>query len=72
MTFSVNTVFYTITWSLLSGNVRLFQFLLGQEKQLTELEASVLQNSVWLRQLLKRKSDPLLTLRVDTLSGCKI
>lgn len=55
MTFSVNTIFYTVTWSFLSGNISHFQFLLGQEKQLTELEVSVLQNSVRISQLLKRK-----------------
>lgn len=72
MTFSVNTVFYTITWSLLSGNVSNFQFLLGQEKQLIELQAPVLQNSVQISQLLKRKANDLLTLWVGTLRGCKI
>lgn len=62
--FSVNTVFCTITCSLLSGNVNNFQFLQGQEKQLTELAASVLQNSVWISQFLKRKSHYLFTLWV--------
>lgn len=70
--FSVNALFSIITCSILSGNVSNFQFLLGQEKQLTELAASVLQNSVWISQLLKRKSHYLFTLWVDTLSGCKI
>lgn len=70
--FSVNTVFCTITCSILSGNVSSFQFLLGQEKQLTELAASVLQNSLRIRQLLKIKSHYLFTLWVDTPSGCKI
>ena len=61
---------YTITWSLLAGNVSHLQFLLGQEKQLTGLEASILQNSVQISQLLK--SDYFLTFWVDTLSSCKI
>lgn len=62
--------FTPITWSLLSVNVSHFQFLQGQEKQLTELEASLLQNSARISQLLKRKSY-LLTSRVNTPSSCK-
>lgn len=56
----------TITYSILSGNVNNFQFLLGQEIQLTELAASVLQNSVWISQLLKRKK---VTLLVQIMGG---
>lgn len=68
--FSVNSVLHNyMLHSFWKCN---FQFLLGQEKQLTELEASVLQNCVQISQLLKRKSHYLFTLWVDTPSGCKI